>query len=94
MDIKGTTKTGFEFVVDEGIRDDMELLELLIAVDKGDWTVTPELVRSLFGDEQKKALYDHCRGENGRVSAEKVFAEIKAVFDAIKNSDEESDLKN
>lgn len=93
MELKGTTASGFNFEISEEIRDDMELLEQLIAIDKGDLTEAPALVKSLLGEKQKKALYEHCRGENGRVSSKQVFAEIKGIFDAIKNGDE-SELKN
>ncbi len=93
MNIKGKTATGFAFTVSEDIRDDMELLEQLVAIDKGDLAEAPALVKSLLGEEQKKRLYDHCRGKNGRVSSKKVFTEIKGIFDAIKDGGE-SDLKN
>ena len=39
--LKGTTTSGFVFEVDEGVNDDMELLENLIRLDKQDITVLP-----------------------------------------------------
>lgn len=35
---------------------------------------------SLFGKEQKKRLYNHYRGENGRVSARKMLEVLGEVF--------------
>ena len=35
---------------------------------------------SLLGDK-KADLYEHCRRENGRVSATAVMAEIKEIFE-------------
>lgn len=78
--LKGTTTSGFVFEVDEGVNDDMELLENLIRLDKQDITVLPDVMDSLLGDK-KADLYEHCRRENGRVSATAVMAEIKEIFE-------------
>lgn len=77
---KGTTTSGFKFEVDDGINDDMELLENLIRMDKGDLSVLPDVMDTVLGG-QKAALYDHCRGDNGRVSAAAVMSEIKEIFE-------------
>ena len=39
--LKGTTATGFSFEIDEEARDDMELLERLVDMSKGDLTALP-----------------------------------------------------
>lgn len=87
---EGKTSSGFVYVIDEDVNDDMELLEGLIALDSGDMTSLPQCITSLLGAEQKKALYDHCRSEKtGRVSSKKVIAEvgeiIKSVQSKVKN---------
>lgn len=89
--IKGKTLTGFAFEIEDEARDDMEMLENLTAISKGDLTVLPETLVMLLGEEQKKKLYDHCRGESGRVSSKKVMSEVKAMFDA---AGQEGGLKN
>lgn len=89
--IKGKTLTGFAFEIEDEARDDMEMLENLTAISKGDLTVLPETLVMLLGEEQKKKLYDHCRGETGRVSSKKVMSEVKAMFDA---AGQEGGLKN
>ena len=90
--LKGKTNTGFQFKIDEEARDDMEMLEMLTALSKGDYTMLPDVLRQLLGEEQKKSLYEHCRGKSGRVSSKRVLAELESVFDVAKESD--SDTKN
>ena len=82
--ISGKTKSGFEFEMDDQSLNDMELIENLKAVDKGDITVLPEILNSLLGKEQKKKLYDHVRTEAGRVPMELVAAELNDIFKASK----------
>lgn len=87
---EGKTSTGFAYVVDEDVNDDMELLEGFIALDNGDMTSLPQCITSLLGSEQKKALYDHCRNEKtGRVSSKKVIAEVGEIL-----KDVQSEVKN
>ena len=91
--ITGKTKTGFAFSIDEEARDDMEMLESIIAIEKGAYTAVPDVVISLLGKEQKAKLYEHCRNKKtGRVLASKVFAEIENIFNAIQEG--ESATKN
>lgn len=80
--IEGVTSTGFAFAVDEGVFNDMELFDDLVALDKGDGSILPSLVDRLLGD-QKPALYDHLRGENGRVPIDRVGAAILEIFRAL-----------
>lgn len=90
--IKGMTSTGFSFEIDEEARDDMEILERLIDMSRGDLTAMPDVLIGLLGAEQKKALYEHCRGKSGRVSSKAVFAEVQSIFENTKAG--ESDTKN
>ena len=90
--LKGKTESGFAFKIDEEVRDDMELLENLTRIDEGETELTPKVIESLLGKEQKKALYDFCRGKSGRVSATRVMMELKSIFENINKS--EDDTKN
>ena len=90
--IKGITSGGFSFKIDEEARDDMELLETISQLDSGEMELLPKVIEMLLGKKQKDALYEHCRGKSGRVSAKKVMNEIKSIFDNIKES--ESKTKN
>lgn len=93
--VSGKTKTGFSFSIDEEARDDMELLENIIAIDNGDLRAVPVVVVSLLGEKQKEKLYEHCRDKKtGRVSATKVFEEVENIFNAISESEEDSGTKN
>lgn len=81
------TKSGFEFELDEDVRDDMELLEALTKLDKGDMTYMSDVITGLLGEEQKKALYEHCRSPKGRVRASRVMEELKAIFEVLNEQD-------
>ena len=68
--LKGKTKSGFEFEIDEKMLDDMELMEAIVAADKNELMV-PALVEKLLGTEQKQKLYDHIRTKKGNVPIKK-----------------------
>ena len=79
--MKVETKTGFACEVDVTAYDDMECVELVARIDRGDKTAVPAFLAQLIGETQKKALYDHVRNENGRVPIEAVMAEIEDILD-------------
>lgn len=89
--IKGTTKSGFEFELelDSEILDDYEFLEALRGVDEGDFSELPKIVDVLLGEEQKEALKNHLRKENGKVKLSDMCEEVAEIFSAseeLKNS--------
>lgn len=84
------TETGFKCTVPDTIVDDMEFVDDLIAMTKGNMTVVPDVIARLIGD--KKPLYDHCR-KNGVVSAKAVVEEIGRIFNAVKQ-EPASETKN
>ena len=69
--ITGKITNGFEFEVEEDLMDDYEFLETLCEIDNGNASLIPAVATRLLGVEQKKALMEHIRGENGRVSCRK-----------------------
>lgn len=75
-------ENGFVCEVDEEIKDDMELLEALAAADENALKMGA-VVSMVLGEGQKKALYEHLRGKNGRVKATEVTAAVAAIFDAL-----------
>lgn len=87
--VSGKTASGFEFKIDEGIADDMEFMELL-ADAMEDAVRFPKVIEQLLGKDQKKLLYDHIRGDNGRVSIEKAIEEFTEIMnlagEGLKNS--------
>lgn len=85
MTTKIKTKSGFECEIDEKALDDAELLDLLVDIDDGDVMQFPRVVKKLLGNENKKALYDHLRTEDGRVPNEPLSAELGEIFRALKS---------
>lgn len=82
--ITGKTKSGFEFQLDENVMNNMELIEELAAVDRGDITALPKVLVTLMGAEMKKRLYDHIRTEDGRVPIDLLVEEVKQIFEVSK----------
>lgn len=82
----GKTSTGFEFSLQDEVLDDYELLETLQDIDGGDYGKTTKMVTMLLGQAQKDALKDHVRSENGRVSAQKMLAEVMEIFESKNKS--------
>ena len=94
--IKGTTKTGFEFEIDEERVNNMEFIDALTELDDtanaGEvMGLISKLLKCILTKEQKKALYDHVRNDKGLVPIEKVQAELLDIIqfdgnDELKNS--------
>lgn len=85
--IDGITKSGFKFSIREELADDYELLELIGEIDENPAKVDALLVK-LLGKEQKNALKEHLRGENGIVKLtdmDNAITEIFAAFPKSKN---------
>lgn len=81
--LKGKTKSGFEFSIDESAQNDMELLDLLSEMDDGKATVMPKVATKLFGKEQKRRLYDHLRTKEGNVPIDVFMEEVSEIFAII-----------
>ena len=52
--IKGTTKSGFDYTVQEEALDDYELLEELREIDKGNTSLVVDAIEKIIGPEQKE----------------------------------------
>ena len=83
-----TTKSGFTAEIDKEALDDIELLDDLERMDRGDYLAVSSVLRRLLGEKQKKALYDHVRGEDGRVSVTAVADEIVEIFGILSATEE------
>ena len=64
--IKGTTKSGFNYTIQEGALDDYELLEELREIDKGNTSLIVDVIEKIIGSEQKEQLKKHVRDETGK----------------------------
>ena len=81
--ITGMTDSGFAFSIDENALNDMELLDELVEVDKGNALAISGVCSRILGP-QKAALYDHLRGEDGRVPMDAVTQAVAEIFKACK----------
>lgn len=83
--IEGITESGFKYSVNEALADDFEFLEVL-----GDFTENPltasKLADMMIGKEQKAALKEHLRGEDGRVKTSDMFRELTEIISAFPKS--------
>lgn len=77
--IKGKTKTGFQFKIEDAVLNDYELLELFAEVDENPLLV-PKLVRMILGEEQKNKLIEHVRDENGKAAVDKIAMELENIL--------------
>lgn len=80
------TSTGFICQVDENCLDDMEMLEQVVEVDKGNVLVIPDMLVKLLGAEGKQALYNHVRTADGRVPMTACAEEIASIFNELQES--------
>lgn len=85
---------GFELELDQEALDDVELLEDFAKMDEGDAFAMPSAVQRLLGKENKKLLYDHLRGENGRVAATAVGAAVFELMNSLKEGKNSSSSPN
>ena len=77
-----TMGDGFKIHLDENVFDDFELVELYAKVAKNPIWIG-DLTEKLLGAEQKKALIEHLRDENGKVHTSAVMNALKEIEEAI-----------
>lgn len=78
--LKGKTKSGFVFEIQDERLNNMELLDALAELDAGDSTRISRVLKMLFSSEEKRALYEHLRTPVGTVPIEAVVAELEEIF--------------
>ena len=85
--IEGKTKSGFEYTVDEGVLRDYRMLDALGDIQYGSADervfANVRLCNLLLGAEGKKKLFEHLKEPDGAVPTEKVFTEVKEIFNGI-----------
>ena len=77
-----TMGDGFRIHLEENVFDDFELVELYAKVAKNPIWIG-DLTEKLLGAEQKKALIEHLRDENGKVRTTAVMTALKEIEEAI-----------
>ena len=88
--MKGTTKSGFAFEVDENAFNDMEVVDVLSNEEMHAPYKMSFLVSRVLGEKQKKELYAHLRDDSGRVPVDAVEREMVDIFEAFGNQGKNS----
>lgn len=83
--VKGKTSTGFAYDIDPGIFDNYELFELFAEVEENQ-LVIPKIIRAILGKEQKDALIEHVRGEDGIAKVEDISKELMEILESSKTA--------
>ena len=86
MTKKLTTPRGAVLEIELTKLDDMRLFDALVALQDGDPLQMPRIMNLILTPEQKAAVYEACRDENGRIPIEAVNDEILAIFNAFNES--------
>ena len=73
------TASGFEFEIEDGVLDNMELLDAIAELEENPLKLT-KVVKLLLGEETKERLYDHVRNDKGRVPADALSTEVADIF--------------
>ena len=76
------TSAGLSITLDEECFNDMELLQKLVTIEKGDLSALPEAVDLILGAE-KGRFYESLRNEKGRVPIDAVVSEIRGIVDQL-----------
>lgn len=74
------TKSGFSIEIEPDALDDMELLDELVEISRGNITKLRSVLTRLLGDNGCAALYEHLRNDKGRVPASAVSAELFEIM--------------
>lgn len=88
--MKGTTKSGFRYEIQDNVFDNMELVDTIAEATEDDPVAVSRLVKMTLGVEQRKKLYDHLRTEDGHVPIEKVFEAVGEIFAAFGKQEKNS----
>ena len=80
--VKGKTKSGFEFEVDEKRFDDMVLLEAFAEAENDQYKF-PHVLKLFLGEEQKNALYEHLKTKKGNVPIAKTLNEFMEIMEIV-----------
>ena len=78
------TASGFEFEIEDGVLDNMELLDAIAELEENPLKLT-KVVKLLLGGETKERLYDHVRNDKGRVPAEALSSEVAEIFKLLED---------
>lgn len=79
-------ENGFEYTIDDSVMDDAEFVDLLADVEENPLRAG-RILKWIYGDEGKKALYNHIRTKDGRVPVQAMNDAIEQTFNALGDSE-------
>lgn len=85
MTLKGTTESGFEYVVEKETLDDWELFEMMSEMEERPFLLN-NIITTLLGKEQKEKLKDHLRNDNGKIPMEEMGKVLEEIFNQHKEA--------
>lgn len=80
--LKGTTKSGFKFELDQERLNNYELLESISEIDEDPFAIT-KVLDLLLGKEEKNRLKEHIRNDEGIISVDEMTDEITEMFQSV-----------
>lgn len=83
MKVTGKLENGFEYEIDDAVLDDMEMVDALSEAQSTNPLALSTVINKLLGNEQKKALYDAVRREDGTVPIEDITQSVVTIFQSI-----------
>lgn len=78
--LKGKTKSGFKFEVEDDRLNNYELVEAISEVSDGNPLALTKVIKLLLGEDEAKSLKDHVRDEKGLVPSDKLSDEVMEIF--------------
>ena len=74
---------GFEIEISESVTDDWEFLEVLSGIDEGETGLIVKAARMLLGNDGVKALKDHLRNKDGKVSSTAMVTALGELMESV-----------
>lgn len=74
---------GFEIKISESVTDDWEFLEVLAGIDEGETGLIVKAARMLLGNDGVKALKEHLRNKDGKVSSTAMVTALGELMESV-----------
>lgn len=74
---------GFEVEISESVTDDWEFLEVLSGIDEGETGLIVKAARMLLGNDGVKALKEHLRNKDGKVSSTAMVTALGELMESV-----------
>ena len=74
---------GFEIEISESVTDDWEFLEVLSGIEEGETGLIVKAARMLLGNDGVKALKEHLRNKDGKVSSTAMVTALGELMESV-----------